>query len=540
MRIPPLIILFASFGSIAAVCPAQSITEQEYNENAGYANDLGTLSATKTMTGYVNGPQDVDTFRFKATADGLLRITTSYNGSALDLVITNAHGDENWGMHRFAADRVVLPVPKGVYHVRLGGSAAVTRYSMSLELQAQTLPTLALGRTTQLAVGPQYGGLRIVQPQDGRLQLDFTTSNSADSFLVLQNSQWGYVYEVDDASTSTSEPGLDAVLPKGTYYLYVGADVAATTSIRSAFTSLSISELKTTASGTIGSQGPSFELHKIELKSVEEVQIAIAPRGSTGITDSYLQLFDRNMVQVLESDDDSVSTLSSIAVTLPVGIYYVASTGYYDRGDYLISKSSGAAVIDPVRAGSNFLTAAADRATTMRFRLETPAGVEFNIVGGPGYDAQVSVLDAATGLSFAWEDDESLGSHDCNLGMRLPEGDYFVIAKNYDGASGVFEAQVVPPLQRWVSDHVRVRMHGGQLAYFLVSLRLAAPSNPLPGILTGKLLVDLSVAVPIVMTIPWHGTVDFQAPLLPNSGVYLQMVAIDLAGPTGEYSNLLK
>lgn len=533
-------ILLASAGSIAALCPAQTIGEREYNDNAGYANDLGILSAMKTITGYVNGPQDVDAFRFEATADGLLRITTSYNGSPLEVVITNAHGDENWGMHRFDASRVVLPVPKGVYHVRLGGSASVTRYSMSLELQAQALPTLALGQSTKMTIGPDYVGLRIVQPQDGRLRLDFTTSNQADAFLVLQNSRWGYVYEVDDATPATSEPGLDAVLPKGTYYLYVGADVSATTSILSTFTSLAISELKSNANGTVGSQGASFELHKIELKSVEEVRVAIAARGSAGITDSYLQLFDRDMVQILEADDDSTSTLSTIAVTLPVGVYYVASTGYYSRGDYLISKSSSAGTIDLVRAGSNFLSAVADRATTMRFGLETPAGVEFNIVGGPGYDAQVAVLDAKTGLSLAWEDDESLGPHDSNLGMRLPAGDYFVIAKNYDGAAGVFEAQIIPPLQRWVSDHVRVRAHGGHLAYFLVSLRLAAPSNPLQGILTGNLLVDLSATVSVVMSIPWNGFIDFQTPLLPNSGIYLQMVAIDTAGPTGEYSNLLK
>jgi len=522
------------------VCPAQAVLEREYNDNSGYANDLGDLSAPRVVAGYVNALGDADTFRFEARADGVLRIRTTYNGREPEAVITNVSGDENWGLHRFAAGRLTLPIPKGVYHVRLGGVAVVTKYSMRLELQAQSIPSLVLGQTTQLPVGPDYACLRVVQPQDGRLRLGFTTTNQADAFLVLQNAQWGYVYEVDDANPSTLEPGLDAVLPKGTYYLYIGADIAAQTSIRATSANLVIHELKSNANGSVTSQGESFELHKLVLTAVEKVHLAISRWGSTGITDSYLQLFDRNMVQILESDDDSASTLSSVGVTLPPGVYYVASTGYCDRGDYLLTRTSAAGALVPVRAGSNSVTSGADDATTMRIDLETPAGVEFNAIGGPGYDPQVCVLDAKTGLSLGWEDDDSLGPHGCNLGMRLPAGEYLVIAKSYDGAAGVFEVEVIPPLQRWALEHVRVRAHDGQLAYFLVSHKLAGPSNPLPGILSGNLLVDLSASLSFVATIPWDGLIDFQTPLMPGSGVFLQMVTIDLASSRGRYSNLLK
>lgn len=540
MQISSLFLLAVSVAALAAACPAQAIAEHEYNDNAAYANDLGAFSSKKTVTGLLNERTDIDCFRFEAAADSVLRITTTYNGSRPDVLITNAFGDENWGKYRFAADRVVLPIPKGVYHVQIGGAIVLTRYYMSLELQSKVMPTLNLGQVNKVTVGPDYVGYRIVLPGDGRLSLNFTTSNQADAYLVLQNSQWGYIYEVDDARPATNDPGLDAVLPKGTYYLYVSADIPATTSISSTFTSLTIDVLNPSSNGTIRYNGASFELHRFRLNAVEEARLAIATRGTSGITDSYLQLFDRNMVQILESDDASSSTLSAIAVTLPPGDYYVASTGYHDNGDYLISKNSGTKILNLAQAGTNLLNGTTDRANTLQFKLETPSRVEFNIVGRPGYDAQVSVLDAKTGLSFGWEDDGALGPKDSNLGMRLPEGEYFIIAKNYDGLAGTFDAQIIPPLQRWESDHVRVRAHQDQLAYFLISLKLGPPSNPLKGLVSGNLLLDLSSILFFSAFIPWDGLIDFRSPLRPKSGIYMQMVTLDLVGPKGDYSNVLK
>jgi hypothetical protein len=112
--------------------------------------------------------------------------------------------------------------------------------------------------------------------------------------------------------------------------------------------------------------------------------------------------------------------------------------------------------------------------------------------------------------------------------------------KEFAGSTGTFDAQIIPPLQRWANDNVMVRGHEGNPLFFLVGIKETPASNPLPNFIKGNLLLDLSTAVIIPLTMPTGRIIDFKTSLKPNSGVVVQMVDVDSATSIGVFSNLLK
>ena len=82
--------------------------------------------------------------------------------------------------------------------------------------------------------------------------------------------------------------------------------------------------------------------------------------------------------------------------------------------------------------------------------------------------------------------------------------------------------------------------HGGKQLYFLISAQGAPPSNPLPGVISGNLLLDLPSARIILVFMPASGMINFMTSVPPNAGVFIQMVDVDAGTLLGTFSNLLK
>lgn len=515
-----------------------AVVEAEYNGSEGYANYLGILLTPLSATGTFTLASDKDSYRFETILDGEVTFKTTSTGSQPDLMITSASGDENWGYHYYDGGTVVVQLPRGSYHVSLAGTVS-TNYSLALTFKAKTIETLRLGAKTAHTFGTDPKLLRVVLPKDGRLGLKLTNIAQVDGLLGLLNDKWGFVYDVDEASTATNgEPGLDALLPAGTYYLYLWADASGTESLTSTFQSQAIPTLSASATGVLAGIQESFDLFKVVLTQPAFVDFRVLGNGTSPTTDPYLMLYDRNMVQILEGDDDPNGSMASIGVTLPAGTYYIASTAYFDGGGYRITRATSVVATRNARAGSNPGTVAQFSSVAFRFQLATPSWIEMDLDDG-AIDGQVGVLDWKTGLAISWEDDENLGPQDCNFGLHLPAGDYLFVVKDYSSDGGAFELRLLPPLQRWLNDNVMVRGHAGDPLFFVVGSK-SASYNPFPGLITGNLLIDLQTAVILPLVMPAGGIIDFKTSLAPGTGVLLQMVAIDSKTGLGTYSNLLK
>ena len=144
---------------------------------------------------------------------------------------------------------------------------------------------------------------------------------------------------------------------------------------------------------------------------------------------------------------------------------------------------------------------------------------------------------------MGWEDD-AFDAASCNFGTQLPAGEYFLIVKDWDGGVGDVDVRIIPPLQLWgATNTVMARGHEGNPLFLVISTKQAAAHNPLPGIVTGNLLLDLSGATIFPLMLPKGGILDFRAGMKPNSGVFVQTVEFEAttSGATlGAYSNLLK
>ncbi|MEE9128114.1 MAG: hypothetical protein V3U11_13340, partial [Planctomycetota bacterium] len=481
----------------ASTGPLAASTEKEYNDSEGYANAIGTLTTVnKTITGAL-AAKAVDSFAVTMAVDGILQVSAAITGTAPAVEVTSADGDEIWGMAWSKTPPLNVQVPRGRYFVRLYQPLGSSTYSLSLSMKAQTVPALPLGKQTQVSLSQNLRVFRVVLPQDGRVTLKLSSTGAADTRLWLLNSSWRYMYDVDDAGSAGKDAGLNALLPKGTYYVYLESNAATTTKITTTFNSASIPLLATTAiNGKIPLGEEDFDLYRIVVGS-SQMTLAIRGTGATAIQDSYLFVYDRNMGFALESDDENAgnSTLSSISATMPPGRYYAASTGYYDKGDYTISRSKGTGSTVTARAGTNLTTITTkDTAATLKFSLLTPSRIEFDIVEKTLSDAEIFVIDAKTGLSVGWEDD-AFDAASCNFGTHLPAGEYFLIVKDWDGGVGSVDVRIIPPLQLWgATNTVMARGHEGNPLFLIISTKQAAASNPLPGLVTGNLLLDLSGA----------------------------------------------
>jgi len=527
-------------GSLAAA------PEVEHNGSEGYANDIGTIfNFPTTVTGAISSVSDSDHYRFNVLLDGRLTVTTTSPGSVPGIQISNSNGDSIWGYHYWDSGNTTLDLPAGTYCIALTAGSATT-YSMSLQFALGSMKTLAFGTpaTTSLT-STGFDGSRVVLPQDGRLTLALTSNNVSDTYMIVQNEDWGFVIDSEDwdFGSGSVEAGLYGLLPKGTYYVYIAGDQTDTGTVTATFKAETIPTLdKTSVTGSLQYSDASYDIMKFVVTQTEEVTLTIRPNnGAAGITDTYAQILDSNMQSLAESWEDSGSWFSTFAFTLPPGTYYLSSSAYFSSGDYKADLSRANPSVTPVLAGENAISLATDKGVTLSFSLLTPSRVEVNLLEGGTIDCQMALMDANTGKVYAWEEDEYMGDESCQLGMVLPTGDYYIQVKEYAGSAGTASVNIMTPLHRFTGNIVGYQGHGGALLYFVVGIAQVPAYNPLAGIISGNLLISL--AAPTVMVnapLGATGKINFGASLTPGGGLLLQAVEIDLTTAKGFYTNLLK
>lgn len=527
-----------------------AVAETEYNDGPGWAQDLGVIIGSETVNGSLDSGE-VDSFRLSVPVDGTLVVSATSSSTLPWLEIDSGRGDELWGMAFRSAGSVTLDVPAGEYVIRVAGgstSGAFT-YSAKIDFTLGPVPTLAFSGNRQTTL---YGdGLRVfraVLPADGRLDLDIVTGSNAGSYLWLLNENFGYMFDVDDDSLSSNgDAGLNALLPQGTYYIAIEPDsnsITPVATVTARFTAATIPTVNasTPGNGSIPGGEEDFDSYRITVAANQSVTLDLAGRnGANGIIDSFLTVYDSKMRFALESDEEnnSNSSFSKITATLPPGTYYACSSGYYDYGDYALSMSTGAAAVSNAQAGSNPANlAAVDTAMTFRLTLGTATRLGFEALLNTLPDSQLWVI-SSSGESWTWNDDSFRSGSEAWTGAVLPAGEYWIVVKDWDGNTGSIDLQLLAPLSRFANDNVIATSHAGDLMYYCVSTKGLPAYNPLPGILEGNVLLDLSTAIILVAPMGATGQLDFQASLVPNSGPFLQHAAIQIARNKGIMSNLL-
>ena len=240
---------------------AQALAEKEYNDSACYGQDLGPITpVAQTITGAL-ATGESDNFTIRLVTDSLLSLTaSSLNGTNPQVIVTNKDGDEIWGMSWQRSLPLQIELPAGQYNVRLYQQSGSSTYGMSMQATTIKIPVINLSGSTSVSVSTNLKCLKLVTAADGRVNLTLKSATGADTYLWLLNGNWRYMHDVDDVTTV--DAGLDAHLPKGTYYVYVYADKSDTTSVTGSFSSAAIPAL--TSAGVAGTiKGyHSFDVYK--------------------------------------------------------------------------------------------------------------------------------------------------------------------------------------------------------------------------------------------------------------------------------------
>ncbi len=519
----------------------------EYNDSTAYANDFGPVApGVNSVSGNVLAGE-IDSFRFEVLADATVVFSAAVNGPLPMMEITNAAGSDMWDMGFFSTPSATVNFPKGVYDVRLHGTAGAASYVLDLNVNSAPMPVLTPGQSISSAL-PATGlvGHRVVLPADGRLDVQ-SNAGGQDTILYLVNEDFCYVYTVEDDSRSASQldAGLNALLPQGTYYLYFysGNGNALSTVITTAFTAMTIPPLGgTTLTGVIAGGEEDFDTYTLLASQPEAITVTGAPSSAAPTSDAYFMLHDRRMTVAQDLDDSGLgnSLFPAGTVTMPAGLYYVSSSGMYDLGGYSVSRSSGPAVTTAALPGLNRGNLAlSDVALTYTFSVQNDTPCEVDVVELGMSDAEVFVIDAKTGLSLGWSD-TPFGDASCNFGPVLPKGDYYVIVKDWDGGPGTFDMLLNTPLHRRAADRVFAVGTQGNPIVLLAGFGQTPGINPLPNILVGDVFVDLNGSFTASVPMAANGVLDWGFSLPPGSGIFLQHLEIDVSLGKGFFSNLLK
>ncbi|MCA8970998.1 MAG: hypothetical protein KDC95_14495 [Planctomycetes bacterium] len=532
---------------------AAAVPEREYNGSIGFADDGVALTpAGIQFTGAIGATGEIDSFKFKTVVDGTVTITMQGQGSTPlqrgDFALFNERGH----LIYFGESTTTTPatlsldVPAGTYYIVAEG-VGTGSYGINVAFAIKTITALPLSGSINPTLSPALSMFKFVLPSDGTYSITINGGANIDSILVLHSSMLSYMFDVDDASTSANyDAGLKARLPGGTYYVMLTTygntgPVALTTS----FTAGAVPVLSCNASvsGTIPGGQEDFDAYRVVVSPTQDLTLSVMPRGTAQpIGDPYLFVYDRECNEITESDDDYNFVGSICGGTLPTGTYYAASTGYWDYGDYTIASKCQASATTKTYPGTTTggSLPAIDTHTTFLVEVGTPAGLEFQVNENTLPDAQIGIVDAATGLSWGYNDDSWFGNAGAEVDGRLAKGNFHAIVKEYAGDSGTFDLTINAPMFRaQTTNLLRGLGKNGDFAILILSTNttsgLAIP--PFGGFLELDLTTGFVVGP---VAIPGIGELNYGFAFPPNSGVALQSLHFDVTVLGGEFTNVLR
>jgi hypothetical protein len=524
-------VLPIAFGPLAT-------TEREYNDTPGYADHMGTLTPAGLSAQGTIASGDSDCYSFDVPVEGTATFNVTTSASSLSYYLFSERGEYlEWGESNIPS----FGLPAGRYYIGFDASGPGS-YTLNVGLTIQPLPVITPVGSNSYSIGTDPKTFKVIVPSDGRFSLQLSSSGGADTELFLYNSKMRYMFDVWDDSRSVSgvDAGLDAQLPAGTYFVTVRSDAPTTTQFTSAFTAGALPTLACASSfnGTINGE-ESFDLYRVVTSSSQSSTISITQRGNS-IQDSYLVIFDRQMGFLVESDEETpASSMSGLSVTLPSGIFYAASTGYYDFGDYSMNRSCATAATTPALPGRNSGNVAMQATAishTLTLRNDVPCEVE--VTENTLFDAMVGIVDAKTGLSMG-QNDTAWHYGSCNVAGPLAAGDYWFLVKDWDGGTGTYDLDILTPLYRGAGNQLRGLDKQNNVIVFLAALGSFPGVNPVPGLTTGNLLVDPLSMITFSVVVPANGKLDYGVPIAPGSGLFLQQISFGGNPLQGVFSNRL-
>lgn len=527
------------------------INETEYNATRGFANDIGVVGpGGQSFDGNIAANGETDTIRFRTVVDGTVTLTLTGRGSSPipsgDFALMNERGYLiRLGEGSSTAPATVqIDLPRGVYYATMEAPSA-GGYRMQLGLTVKSLTTLPLAGTTNQQLSPTPSIYRFVLPADG--VFDLTINGGAlDSYMYLLNGEMSYMTDIDDDSRSSgTDAGLVAHLPRGTYFLEIDANAAGSASFLTKFTPRPVPALACNASiaGSIPGGEEDFFTYRVVNTATQDLTFTISPRGSSAITDSYLWLFDATMSGIMESDDDFAFVGSIVSGILPPATYYVTSSGYWDFGDYTIAAAckAGTPTAAPVGATTSSTIAANDGSVTFLTELGTAAPLEFQVFENTLPDAQLGIVDAATGRALGFDDDALFGNAGSEVSGAFALGKFHAIVKEYNGDTGSFDLAVrAPKFRGSTGNALRGLGRGGDFAV------LVASAGTIPGVAIAPFggFFQLNLATGFVVgpvLIPAAtGELDFGFAFPPMSGAVLQSLHLNVTTLGGDFTNVLR
>ena len=442
-----------------------------------------------------------------------------------------------------------VAIPAGLYYLVAAvawTTIAPGPYFLDLQFQAQSIPSLPLTGTQTHTLSPSPTLLRVQLPSAGRFRLTMR-GGTLDSHVRLYSARLGPILDVDDASTSSAlDAGLNALLPAGTYYLDCATfRNSGPVTFTTQFTAQPVTTLacNATLTATIPGGQEDLDTYRITLSGSQDLQVALTPHGTLSpIGDPYLQIFDREMSLVMAADDDHGLVSSFFGGTLPAGTYYVTSSGYWGRGDYALSLTCGQPVTTQVALGTSVrgTISTPDGYASYVVDVQSPIGAEVHVIEATLPDAQLAILDAATGLLVGYSDDALISSAGAQVDARLVTGRYHAIVREYLGRTGSYDLVIRAPLFR---DAKTSRLRG--LARDREFALLVVSTATIPGVpiapFGGFLEVDPTQGfVALALAVPTDGLVDYGFVFPPNTGAALQALHLDPTTLGGAFTNVLR
>ncbi|MBD2463962.1 pre-peptidase C-terminal domain-containing protein [Oscillatoria sp. FACHB-1407] len=457
-----------------------AIASPDNNNTLEQAPFLGSLSGTKSFTGFVGRNDTDDFFRFdlainRDVALSLTSLTGDANVALLDL---NGTVIQNSSAGGAIVDQISQSLPTGTYFVRVtpgaGGNASY-RLDLSADLQTPDLSAIGFQQSIQalstvsgsLSDSDTLNPLRFGSYADDYLLNGITAGQSVqinlnssdfDTYLQLVNNATGEEISFNDDANSSLNSELSFTAEAGITYRvrvtsYGAADTGNYTLTTSpASQSIGASAERTGSLSNTDSNNPLltgrfFDDYRLTGATVgQEIRIDLESSF-----DNYLQLVNADTGQLIAFDDDTseVNTNAQLIFTVAAGTNYliratsftVGATGNYtlrtrpniDAIAVNQSITSSLDVFDPsnsLRSGSyaeDYLLTGVTAGQPVRVNLDAD------------FDTYLQLVNAATGALIDYNDDAN-GTFDSELTFTAQAGiQYILRASSFDsGVTGAF------------------------------------------------------------------------------------------------------
>ncbi|WOD40809.1 pre-peptidase C-terminal domain-containing protein [Nodosilinea sp. E11] len=323
----------------------------EFDNSLSTAVNLGTLSGSRSLSGFVGSTDPNDYYRFNLTAPGDFRLTLNGLSADADVQLLNSSGSviQSSTASGTTPELITRNLSAGTYYARVFPFSGDTNYNLSLTIDqagnslgtARNIGNLSGTRTYTDFVGStdpnDYYRFNLTAPGDFQLTLN---GLSADADVQLLNSS-GSVIQSSTASGTTPEL-ITRNLSAGTYYARVlpfSGDTNYNLSLtidqagNSLGTARNIGNLRGTRTYTdfVGSTDPN-DYYRFNLTAPGDFQLTLNGLSA----DADVQLLNSSG-SVIQSSTASGTTPELITRNLSAGTYYARVLPFNGDTNYNLS-----------------------------------------------------------------------------------------------------------------------------------------------------------------------------------------------------------